>query len=695
MAPLAPRRQAQSTPSTRSLRVYAFDPGVGARVDTLSISQMRLDLLWEESLRPGPVGEYLEVIDFDPPSEVFYEPVDLNHPHVLAQDGLEPAEGVPQFHQQMVFAVAMNTIYVFERALGRVALWSDRVIRDKDGQIVGELYVPRLRIYPHALREANAYYSPVKKSLLFGYFPAPGRGPGQVRGGMVFTALSFDVVAHETTHALLDGLHPSFNEATNADVRGLHEGFADIVALLQRFSCPDIVEHQIARTRGDLEQQSMLGQLAQQFGLALGMRGALRDALGGIDKATGTWRLREPDPTALRHAQEAHERGGILLAAVFLAFLTIYKSRSADLFRIASNGTGVLAAGEIHPDLVRRLAREAATAAEAVLTMCIRGLDYCPPVDIDFGTYLRGIVTADAQVFPADERHYRVALIDAFRQWGIYPEGVRSMSSQELCYRRLDDDASSESGGGPGRGNTERRAQTDIAHLFPVSVLAREPKLDEAQSASEAVPLEPSTPGDPLERLLLDWDLTANRRTVWRNMRHNAKLMHGWLLARMATHSSLFGLTRDPNAPRTVFRSRTDKLPSIEVHSVRVARRRGYRDMQVPELVVEVRQRRRGYYDPEVQRQVDAGRPSAGTGQPWFRFRRGCTIIIDPVEQRIRYVIRTRGDVCDNDELERVRRFLTGAGGVADNSFYAGWPGDDDEEHFAALHRHGVAAQEF
>ena len=31
----------------------------------------------------------------------------------------------------------------------------------------------RLRIYPHALREANAYYSPEKKALLFGYFPAP------------------------------------------------------------------------------------------------------------------------------------------------------------------------------------------------------------------------------------------------------------------------------------------------------------------------------------------------------------------------------------------------------------------------------------------------------------------------------------------------------------------------------------------
>ena len=30
--------------------------------------------------------------------------------------------------------------------------------------------------------------------------------------------------------------------------------------------------------------------------------------------------------------------------------------------------------------------------------MCIRGLDYCPPVDITFGEYLRAILTADQQV---------------------------------------------------------------------------------------------------------------------------------------------------------------------------------------------------------------------------------------------------------------------------------------------------------
>ena len=76
----------------------------------------------------------------------------------------------------MVYAVAMTTIGHFERALGRRALWAPRYLATRtrarrDDATEGE-EVRRLRIYPHALRTDNAYYSPDKKALLFGYFPA-------------------------------------------------------------------------------------------------------------------------------------------------------------------------------------------------------------------------------------------------------------------------------------------------------------------------------------------------------------------------------------------------------------------------------------------------------------------------------------------------------------------------------------------
>ena len=70
------------------------------------------------------------------------------------------------------------------------------------------------------------------------------------------------------------------------------------------------------------------------------------------------------------------------MAAVFDAFLNIYRRRSADLIRLATGGTGVLPEGEIPNDLVNRLSQEASKTAGHVLNICIRALDYCPPVDL-------------------------------------------------------------------------------------------------------------------------------------------------------------------------------------------------------------------------------------------------------------------------------------------------------------------------
>ena len=51
-------------------------------------------------------------------------------------------------------------------------------------------------------------------------------------------------------------------------MHAFHEAFADVVALFQHFSYPAVLESQIRRTRGDLYTESLLGQLAQQFGRA-------------------------------------------------------------------------------------------------------------------------------------------------------------------------------------------------------------------------------------------------------------------------------------------------------------------------------------------------------------------------------------------------------------------------------------------
>jgi len=96
-------------PVVRSLRTFAFDPLLGTQLETMGLNEAVLNVRWEP-LAPGPVGEYIEVVDVDPSSGMAYAPVDLNHPALLAQSGHAPSEASPQFHQQMVYAVAMKTI---------------------------------------------------------------------------------------------------------------------------------------------------------------------------------------------------------------------------------------------------------------------------------------------------------------------------------------------------------------------------------------------------------------------------------------------------------------------------------------------------------------------------------------------------------------------------------------------------------
>jgi hypothetical protein len=278
--------------------------------------------------------------------------------------------------------------------------------------------------------------------LLFGYFSARGQ-PGQGNGGgpqQVFTCLSQDIIAHETTHALLDGMYRKYLKSTNPDVLAFHEAFADIVALLQRLALPELLRHQIALSQGKIRtRKTLLGSLATQFGQATGERDGLREAIGKTDE-NGEWKEAETTGNEYDASDEPHTRGSVLVAAVFDALLSIYERRTEDLVRIATDGTGVLKIGAIHPDLVARLAEEATKAASHVLRMCIRALDYCPPTDITFGEYLRAIITADFDLVPNDDLGYRVAFIEAFRKRGIPVDEVRNVSVESLLWRREQDE---------------------------------------------------------------------------------------------------------------------------------------------------------------------------------------------------------------------------------------------------------------
>ncbi len=631
---MKPRQGILPTPPTRRLRGYAFDPSLSIRLDTALINHAVYQVIWEPSLTPGPVGEYLEVVDFDPSSACWYEPVDLNAKEILAQDGLSPSEGTPQFHQQMVYAVAMTTIRNFEYALGRQIFWAHR---HEPSQPPGkrDQYVQRLRIYPHALRSANAYYSPSKCAVLFGYFRSPT--------GMVFTCLSHDIIAHEVTHALLDGMHRRYIEDNHVDSLAFHEAFADLVALFQHFTFPEVLRHQIARTRGDLSAESLLGELAQQFGEATGRYGALRSAIGERDES-GNWRLIKPNPNLLAEITEPHTRGAILVAAIFRAFLAIYKARISDLMRLSTAGTGVVPAGAIHPDLIDRLADEATSTAKHFLTICIRSLDYCPPVDITFGDYLRAMITADFDMVPDDKLGYRVALIESFRQWGIMPQGVRTLSEEHLCW--------------PAPNTAELSAFKEIATRLRPLITETLYFDDRAESFASFISAQEQTHSFLKERLSDKTDL---------DQRKHFEIVTG---LNITDEDGSKGLT-----------SSCSDMPRFEVHSIRPVMRVNPSGQIIKQMVVSLAQRRQVAIDPE----------NSALGN--FDFRGGSTLIFDLEGLTLRYAITRRID--DQERLNCIREYRKSL--AADqlslrDTYFGSSPADcgkespDSSEPFCLLH---------
>ena len=113
-----PRALAPLDPPERTLRVYAFDPSRGARLE----NYLAIRIPYEE-LKKGPIGSKIAVIDYDAANRCYYEGVDLGSTRIYREHGLAPSESNPQFHQQMVYAVAMDTIRRFEVALGREIRW--------------------------------------------------------------------------------------------------------------------------------------------------------------------------------------------------------------------------------------------------------------------------------------------------------------------------------------------------------------------------------------------------------------------------------------------------------------------------------------------------------------------------------------------------------------------------------------------
>jgi hypothetical protein len=392
---------------SRTITILGQDPSLLSKDGALLTAQVTIP---NEQLSAGPRGYRIQVIDYDSSSNRLYAPLDPGEMGTVH----EPADPFvrrknedaakynkrllndPRFHAQNVYAISMRTLAHFERALGRRVSWS----------FGGH----QLKVAPHAFAEANAFYSPREESLLFGYFAGPK--------GAVCTSLSHDIVAHETTHALVDGLRPRFMEPSSADQAAFHEAFADIVALLSVFSIPEVVRYAVRQAvrQPDVPiiKLSQLTTSALQQGILLGLGEQFGETLTGVHGASLRRSVAlKPSPDLLNQPeyQEEHRRGEILVAAMLQAFLSTLRARLETL--------GMDRRNQLPP---QRVEEEGADIADRMLTMSIRALDYTPPTDIEFGDYLSAVITSDLEIRPDDSRyHVRQHLREAFLSFGIKP----------------------------------------------------------------------------------------------------------------------------------------------------------------------------------------------------------------------------------------------------------------------------------
>ncbi len=391
-----PRASPYPRPARRRLRVFSLDPTHARR----SGSTMVLSVPWEP-LKPGPVGERIAVLDWQLDGTRAVG-VDLDDHYLLAQDGLAPDESDPQFRQQSVYAILSSLIETLDNIRGRHLVWAN-VWRDSpDGP--GERPLP---VFPHRLRAANAFYAP-GEGLSFGSFNAVDDPDGLFPGQWVHGCLSQDIVNHEAGHAFLHELRPLSLHPTGVDAAAFHEGFADILAILAHFNLPGLLECQVAQSGARIWESGPFVALAGEFGRGSGHRDAVRKVLANSP------------PTRLDASTEPHERGAVLVAAVFEAFFAAYTQRVSPLLRAAGLRSADEAAVLPQP-LVDLVCGEARAASAMVLAMVVRAVDYLPPTDITFSNFLDAVIYSDTDLHPEDRDGFRRSFIESARRRGIYP----------------------------------------------------------------------------------------------------------------------------------------------------------------------------------------------------------------------------------------------------------------------------------
>lgn len=207
------------------------------------------------SLGPGPSDHQLRAI-LPVAKQMPYEPPGYMPPY--AGPCLPPAlpdpkgqfdhipTDAPQFLPVHLFGCVRWTLDVWERYLRRPVTWWHADTH------------PQLELVA-LLDWDNAHSGPG--------FIETGSRPN-LMGERPLFCLNFDVVAHETGHAVLfSELGVPAPGALGAEFLGFHEAFSDLTALLAALHFPSVVERLFVQTGGDLYVLNLLNRIGELSGV--------------------------------------------------------------------------------------------------------------------------------------------------------------------------------------------------------------------------------------------------------------------------------------------------------------------------------------------------------------------------------------------------------------------------------------------
>ena len=165
-----------------------------------------------------------------------------------------------------------------------------------------------LEIEPHIIIEFQAFYSTITKTLHFGVVPY--RLPGETQIKMFELASSWEMVAHESAHAVHDVLK---RDRVRGDERfdTWPESFADQAAMWASLRDPRRVRAVLAETSGNLYTSNSLTRFIEALAALTGRGTGLRDAFND---------LKVSDTTT-----EVHDRSRVFTGAAYKIFTLIYE----------------------------------------------------------------------------------------------------------------------------------------------------------------------------------------------------------------------------------------------------------------------------------------------------------------------------------------------------------------------------------